>query len=291
MQPLVSIILVNYNSFEVTIECIKSIESSKFREVEVIVVDNGSKIDLSEDFNQHKFKIPVFWIRSEENLGFAGGNNLGIKSANGDYFFLINNDTEITQNLIGQLVTKFEETPNAGLISPKIIFYGTTKIQYGGYTKLSLLMQNRAEYNKEDDSAQISGFHRTHYAHGAAMLTKRTVVKECGVMNEDYFLYYEELDWSEQIKKKGYGIYVDLDATIYHKESMSIGAESPLKLYYNARNRILFCRLNANPIRKFIFISYSLIILPVKVLSYIPSRKFTHAKSFLKAYLWHIRKK
>jgi GT2 family glycosyltransferase len=139
----------------------------------MIVVDNGSEVNPISGWEQ---KYPLIkFIRSEKNLGFAGGNNLGITAAKGEYLFLINNDTEVTENLIERLVNTLEENPQVGIVSPKILYYNTKVIQYLGYTPLNYVTaRNKCIGQFEEDKGQYdSVVGPTGYAHGAAMMVKR----------------------------------------------------------------------------------------------------------------------
>ena len=289
-MKLVSIVTVNFNQPLVTEELLKSLhEVNTYSNIEVIVVDNGSKVDPVPAW---KLKYPdVIFVRSDVNKGFAGGNNIGIKYAKGDYFFLINNDTEVTPRLIEQLVDSMSANANIGLISPKIHYFDKPGLlQYAGYTKMNYnLARNHCVGQFEEDKGQydlLSG--ETGYAHGAAMMISKEAADKAGLMAENYFLYYEELDWCERIKKVGYQIHTNLTALIYHKESISVGKRSALKEYFMTRNRILFIRKNAPPLSFFIFSAYFLIgVVPRNTLQYLIHREFNFIPVFYKAIIWH----
>ena len=220
--------------------------------IEVIVVDNASTQNEASIIEQRYPQVTV--IRSSKNLGFAGGNNLGIQAAHGKYLFFINNDTLIevrgkrleVRDLFQPLIDRLESSPKIGMVSPKIRFsWGTNPIQYAGYTPLSsITMRNRAIGCGEADNGQYDTPHPTPYAHGAAMMVKREVIDKVGLMPECYFLYYEELDWSMMIRRTGYDIWYEPACTIYHKESQATGPNSPLKSYCMTRNRLLFAKRN-----------------------------------------------
>ena len=282
-NPLVSVITVNFNSTQVTLELLESLKLSDYKPIEIIVIDNGSKED-PENVIRAKYPETIF-ERSNQNLGFAGGNNLGIELAKGDFFFFVNNDTEVTKYLITNMVRVIQTNPNLGIVSPKIIYYNTNTVQYAGYTPMSsFTARNEALGNKQTDSSSFTGLHKTPYAHGAAMMTSRAVIEKVGKMPEDFFLYYEELDWCEQIKRAGFDIMVDLSSIVYHKESMSVGKASPLKLFYQTRNRILFVRRNMNwcSILSFHIYFYCLAS-PIKLLKYIATGDWQYAKAYWRA--------
>ena len=238
--------------------------------IEVIVVDNASTQDEASIIEQRYPQITV--IRSKENLGFAGGNNLGIQSSHGKYLFFINNDTlfrgvghSLTSYLL-PLTSLLDSSDNIGMVSPKIRFsWGTNPIQYAGYTPLSsITMRNRAIGCGEKDHGQYDTSHSTPYAHGAAMMVKREVIDKVGFMPECYFLYYEELDWSMMICRAGYDIWYEPACTVYHKESQATGQNSPLKSYYMTRNRLLFAKRNISSPQKYLTYCYLIAIVALR---------------------------
>lgn len=240
----ISIITVNYNGLTDTCALIDSIVSRKLN-AEIIVVDNGSKEDEASVISSRYPFVKA--IRSEQNLGFAGGNNLGIKAATGDYLFFLNNDTELKSDWNAQaLIDRLESNEHIGMVCPKIRFaWDACPIQFAGYTPLSsITMRNRAIGYDEEDAGQYATPHPTPYAHGAAMAVKRTALERVGLMPECYFLYYEEYDWSMMFHRAGYEIWFEPGCTIYHKESRSTGQHSPLKTYYVTRNRLLYAKRN-----------------------------------------------
>ncbi|KAA0993772.1 glycosyltransferase family 2 protein [Dyadobacter aurulentus] len=290
----ISIVTVNFNQPQVTEDLLKSLqEVNTYPDLEIIVVDNGSSIDPVPAW-QTKYR-DIRFIRSEKNSGFAGGNNIGIAQASGDYLFLINNDTEVTPDLIGRLVAKLETNPRIGIISPKINYFDNPKmLQYTGYTPMNYYTaRNEVIGQYEEDRGQydsLSG--KTGYAHGAAMMVRREALQKAGLMSENYFLYYEELDWCERIKKAGYEIHVDLSALIFHKESVSVGKRTALKEYFMNRNRILFIRKNASGTTFFIFCCYFLLaVAPRNIFKYIKNKEYSFIPVFLKSISWHFNHK
>ena len=242
MNIEISIITINYNGLEDTCALIESIPFNE--NMEVIVVDNASKNQEAETIAKRypHFKV----IKSEHNLGFAGGNNLGIQAARGKYIFLVNNDTIFKDFNIQSLIDRMESSSEIGIVCPKIRFaWGNDPIQFAGYTPLSkITVRNKAIGFNEEDHGQYETDHPTPYAHGAAMLIKREAIDKVGLMPECYFLYYEELDWSMMFTRAGFQIWYEPKCTIYHKESRSTGQNSPLRTYYLTRNRLLLVQRN-----------------------------------------------
>ena len=249
-----SIITINYNGLKDTCELIDSIPFDG--NMEVIVVDNASTQDEASIISERYPQVKV--IRSHQNLGFAGGNNVGIKAAKGQYILLINNDTYFKEYNIDALVNRLESSDKIGIVCPKLRFaWANHPIQFAGYTPLSpITIRNQAIGFGESDHGQYDTAHPTPYAHGAAMLIKREAMDKVGLMPECYFLYYEELDWSMMFTRAGYEIWYDPACTVYHKESQTTGQSSPPRTYYITRNRLLFVKRNYQGICKYLSYLY-----------------------------------
>jgi len=288
-NSLVSIITINYNNADITCDMLRSVKHLSYKNVEVIVVDNASKEDPTEKIMNAYPAAKI--IKSNKNLGFAGGNNLGIKEAKGEYFFFVNNDTEMTPNLIEGLLDIFEKYPDAGVASPKFhYYYSPDTIEFAGYKKVNIFNGRNSMIGcRTIDNGQYNKVSVTNYAHGGAMMVPAKVVREIGLMPEVYFLYYEEFDWCEQMKRKGYKIYYQSNALIYHKESMSVGKNSVLKTFYLNRNRILFMRRNVKPLPLFVFtMYYTFITLPKNVFTFLIKNERDHLKAFWKGLQWNL---
>lgn len=246
-QPLVSLISVNFNQADVTLDMIRSVMEEPYANKELIIVDNGSKENLGTLLPHEPM---IKFIRSERNLGFAGGNNLAIPEAKGKYLFFINNDTELVPGSIATLVSYLEAHPKVGVVCPLICFYPRPEwkeeiIQFAAFTPLNLLTgRNKTVGKMEANKGQFSQPISTPYAHGAAMMVRAEVIPKAGLMDDHFFLYYEEMDWSARIIKAGYDVQTVPTAKIFHKESISVGRDSPLKTYFQTRNRIYFVKRN-----------------------------------------------
>ncbi len=290
MDPLVSVITVNYNQVVYTLELLESLRHTAYKNIEVIVVDNGSRENPEPIIREKYPEVKV--IVSPENLGFAGGNNLGIRAATGKYLFFLNNDTEVDQNTFAPLVQLFETTPGAGMASPKILYYNSGEvIQYVGCSSINPYTgRNHREGFKEVDAGQFDQLRVTDLVHGAAMMVPRRIIEEVGEMPEIFFLYYEELDWCESVKSRGYQVYVVPESKIYHKESMSVGKNSTLKTYYMTRNRLLFMRRHTRGLKKLSWVVFFIIFsIPKNSLMFGLRRQVEHLRAFWKGLLWHVR--
>ena len=283
VEKLLSIITINYNGLKDTCELIDTLPLHD-ETIEVIVVDNASTQDEATEIGKRYPQVKV--IKSDKNLGFAGGNNLGIQAAHGKYLFFLNNDTVLPQpSALNLLITRLASSDQIGMVCPKIKFsWGDHRIQYAGYTPLSkITLRNKSIGFGEEDYGHYNTAHPTPYAHGAAMMVKREVIEKTGMMPECYFLYYEELDWSMMIRRTGYEIWYEPACTVFHKESQTTGQQSPLKTYYITRNRLLFAQRNINGGEKYLTYIYIIGLVAVRdILKYLCKGQINMAKAVMK---------
>ncbi|MBX2963557.1 MAG: glycosyltransferase family 2 protein [Cyclobacteriaceae bacterium] len=290
--PLVSIITVNYNSLDVTLEFLDSIFKIEYPTIEVIVIDNASNENPQNTILKNYPQVRFF--RTSSNLGFAGGNNVGVRAAQGKYIMFLNNDTEVSSQFLHPLVELLEHDPNIGICSPLILYYYTDHlIQYAGSTKVNPFTgRNKRPYFMQRDNNQFGHAFETSLAHGAAMMVPKHIIQQVGEMPEIFFLYYEELDWCEAIKRAGYKIYVEPRSKVYHKESVSVGKMSTFKTYYLNRSRLLYMRRNTFGLNKILWvIFFTLISFPKNSLLYLVRGQFDHLKAFADAVLWNLSHK
>lgn len=288
-QPLVSIVTVNFNQTGVTRDLLISLQKITYAAIEIIVVDNGSAdtsiTSLKEEFPEIKLII------STKNTGFAGGNNIGIKQATGEYLLLINNDVEVTPGFLEPMIDCMRANPKIGIVSPKIVYFNRDEtIQYAGSSRISPFTGRgkRIGYLKKDQG-QYDFVAKTELAHGACLLTTRAVVQSIGLLPEIYFLYYEEHDWTEMAKRKGYEVFYVGTSKIYHKESISTGKNSPLKTYYLSRNRILFAKRNCSQFQNFFSIIYTLTLAaPKNTFIFLSKGDVANFKAYVKGMIWHL---
>lgn len=290
MEPLISVISVNYDQSELTCLMIASLKKCSYKNIEVIIVDNASPNDdpylISE---QHP---DVNLIVSPSNLGFAGGNNLGMELARGKYILFLNNDTEVEPGFLAPMVKALENNPDIGMVSPKIIYHNTGNIiQYAGAVAIDRVTgRGRKIGHGEKDIGQHDQSRITDLAHGAALMIPMKVIHEVGLMPDIFFLYYEEHDWCEMVKRAGYKVMYVAEATIYHKESMSVGKHSPLKSYFMGRNRLMFMRRNSRGIDFIMSLLYFFIIaFPKKIVTHLIKLEFKLLSSYVKGVSWNLR--
>ncbi len=281
--PRVTIITVNYRNPGVTLELLQSLRNCTFQDFEVIVVENDPVENATSRYKEVLPEVKV--IVSKENLGFAGGNNLGIKAAKGEFVYLINNDTEVSQDTFIPLLEIMDNDPEVGAVCPKIkYFQDPSRIQFAGFTEVDVWGRNKMMGKNEVDQGQHDKGLSIPYGHGAAMMVRKDIIDQVGLMPEYYFLYYEELDWSVRIIKAGYKIRYEPRGVILHKESMTVGKMSPLKTFYINRNRIVFMRKNMETWKAAIFSFYFLCIsFPKNLLVYAIKKEWNHVNSLLRA--------
>lgn len=286
--PLVSIITVNYDQAEVTCALIESLHKISYPNFEIIVIDNASPTDNPKIIKQ---RYPnVIFIENPINYGFAAGNNFGLMRAKGEYVLLINNDIEVPKGFLEPLVYKLRNNPTIGAVSPKIKFYyQPDTIQYAGFTPFNYVtMRNCAIGYREKDTGQYDHDRETYYAHGAAMLVPMEVVKKVGLMSYIFFLYYEEADWCERIRRAGYTIHFVHNSFVLHKESVTTGKLSTLKTYYLNRNRIVFLRRNTSGKTFYLALLYQLMVaIPKNAFSYLLKGNIKQFYAYYKAIGWH----
>lgn len=290
-KPLVSIVSINYNGAKVTCEMLASLQRITYPNIEVIIVDNASAEDPSLIQKEHPW---ITFIRSDKNLGFAGGNNLGFNAAKGKYFLMLNNDTEVDPGFLEPLVERFENDDTVGAVSPKIIFHHSPGIiQFAGFNPINPYTgRGTAIGFGEKDNGQYNTSHTTSRAHGAAMMVSRKLVEEIGLMADLFFLYYEEMDYCERIKRAGYTIWYEASSSIFHKESISTGKGSTLKTYYLTRNRLLYQRRNVKGFRLFVSLIFFLVVsIPKNTIQYLLKGKTDMLKAFWKGVLWNVTAK
>ena len=245
--PRVAVILVNWGNHEDTLECLRSLANSSYQPCEVIVVENGSKPESVAALRGAPGSDLL--LESAQNLGFTGGNNLGIRVAlerGADLVFVLNNDTIVDRETIGTLVDALSTTPAAGIATPKIRFYQPDNlIWYAGGT-LSTRTQNpvMTGYKQIDDGRwDIPG--NVDFASGCAMLVRRALFERLGGFVDEYFAVWEDVDFSLRVRNAGHRIVYVPSAVVWHKESAAVGGQdAPGYVYYQMRNRFLFLRRN-----------------------------------------------
>lgn len=255
-MPKIFINLITFNDYASTSECLESLEklNKKAFELEVVVVDNGSKERFEKDREYKNFNLKILY--SEKNLGFSGGQNLGIKYAleeRADYIVVLNNDVITDENLIVELLNSFQ-SQEVGVVCPKIYFAKGYEYHKNRYEKKDLgkvfwyaggLIDWENVFGKhrgvdEVDKGQFDQREEIQVATGCCMMVRRDVFEKVGLFDKSFFLYYEDADLSMRVKSKGFKIIYEPKAVLWHKNAAATGSGSPLQDYYITRNRLIF---------------------------------------------------
>jgi hypothetical protein len=243
-HPKVFIVILNYNGLEVLKKCLTSVFKIDFPNFEIILVDNNS-LDGSLEMAKTNFSKAIF-IQNAENLGFAAGNNVGIKFAlerAADFILLLNNDVEVEKNFLTQLIDAVAENEKIGLASPVIFDGQTREVWFSGgqidWWRMKAL-------NSKD--IQTKNYFNSDFITGCAMLIRAAVFQKIGLLDEDYFLYYEDADFSFKSRKAGFQNMVVSSSWIYHFEKSRENPEN--KIYWLVVSGLIFFRKNANPLFK-----------------------------------------
>ena len=270
----IAVILVNWKKYNLTSKCIDSLNKSNYKNFKIILVDNEySKKSLIDLRNKHK-ELIVF--KEKNNLGFAGGNNIGIRYAlenDYDYIMLLNNDTEVKENFILPLVERIEKDHSLGAVQPLILNFSNKSIIWNAGGKLNKflgLTSTRLNNNKLNSSIVFDDY--TDWISGCCILIKSEILTKVGLLDEKFFNYYEDVDWSLRMKNLGYDLGFVKESIIYHHGSSSSknkktkeGVISSKIHYFNIRNHILLLKKHKNLFNFFGIVFFQII----KTTSYI----------------------
>ncbi|KZE97368.1 glycosyltransferase family 2 protein [Geobacillus stearothermophilus] len=263
----VAIIILNWNAYNDTFECLKSLEHLTYPYFHVFLVDNasqdGSFDKLQLDCKDGKFNVPITFIQTGANLGFAGGNNAAIKEAyeqGYQYFWMLNNDTVVDPNALTPLVEALEKDKQVGIVGSKIYYYGTNRVWFAG-GKINLYTGKSKHIGlKQQDNPIFNIQKEVDYITGCSLFFRKEIIELVGYMSDDYFLYYEETEWNIRAKEKGFKIFYVPKSVVYHKVSASSGKGknvSPYVDYYDLRNSyVMIYRTQKRLINKFIVFLY-----------------------------------
>ena len=288
-EPKIGLVTVLYNGIEVLDGFFESLAKQTYKNYTLYVIDN-SPDDLTIDEAKRladKFEIDSIFINNNDNFGVAKGNNQGIKKAledDCDYVLLLNNDIEFNENTISVMIN-YAIKNNESILVPKIYYYGTNKLwMAGGYiSKLKGTSPHRGD--GEDDHGQYDTIEYINYAPTCFMLISKTVFDKVGMMDEKYFVYYDDTDFVWRANKSGFSILYYPLAIVKHKVSFSTGgAESTFTIYYANRNRIYFIKKNFSTLGKIIALSFYYTSRAIKYLAYSKNKKSSLLRAIYDAY-------
>ncbi len=248
-MPALSVILVNFRRPDDTVDCVCSLRGSTFRDMQIIIVDNASD-DGSAD--RLRSECPeTLLIRSSRNLGFAGGNNLGIRRALEDgsrFVLLLNNDTTVDPGTIEALMATIRAEPRAGIVGAKIVYHDRPAILWfaGGSLNVHAARSSHDGMGKPD-GPPFNSPKPCEYVTGCCLLTRREVFEAVGMLPTPYFAYMEDAEFCLRTRNAGYAVLYEPRARVLHKISMTSEWDSPAYIYLNLRNKLIFLRRNSRP--------------------------------------------
>jgi len=239
-QPKISVIIVNYNGQDFLADCLESVLKSDYPNYEVILVDNNSS-DNSVNIIKNKFQ-QVKIIINKKNFGFARANNIGIQQANGDAFLLLNNDTVVSPQLVRQLADELFNSSKVGVVGPKIYFYGTDIIWFaGGQIDWQNFESWHIGRNKQEKDLKNDILREVDFITGCTLMIKKEVIQQVGLLDENFFAYYEDADLCMRVKKAGFKVVYVPFGGVWHIKSATARRYVSLRLKYNLwRNKFIF---------------------------------------------------
>lgn len=249
-HPMVYLIILNWNGKVDTLECLASVTRINYPSYKVIVTDNGSTDDSVKAIAR-EFPHAII-LQTGANLGYAGGNNYGIAYAlkhNADYIFLLNNDTVVSEDVLSQLVLSAALLPKGSVLGAKIYFFDhPEKLWFAGGRWRNESQDFEHLGHGQPDGAAFSSITEIDYVTGCALFSDASTFRNVGLLDEKFFLTYEETDWCYRARSKGYKCFLVPNAKVWHKVSASFGgANSPMVQYFMTRNRLLWAKKHASP--------------------------------------------
>ncbi|MDW8327716.1 MAG: glycosyltransferase family 2 protein [Anaerolineales bacterium] len=259
MLPRVAVIVLAYNGVDLTLNCLASLRRSDYANAEVMVVDNASTDNTVEAVRATFPKVCL--IEAGDNLGYAGGNNVGLRAAlarGADLMFLVNNDTTLERDCISRLVQVVMQRPRLGAIGPMVYTWdeGHLISSAGGVIDWAHADAWNAGAGEEDRGRYPA--RTVDYVNGCGLMVTRAAVEAAGLLDTRYFMYWEETDWCRRIARAGFELWFEPAARMRHKAPIHHQELGPTTLYYVARNRLLFFARHA-PVRlKFLALARAL---------------------------------
>ncbi|MBU2592178.1 glycosyltransferase family 2 protein [Patescibacteria group bacterium] len=263
--PRVSIIVLNWNGWKDTIECLNSLKKIAYPNYEVIVIDNGSTDGSVERLKAKSLKLKA--VFNNKNLGFAEGNNIAIrrvlKENKSDFVLLLNNDTVVEKNFLTKLVKTTQKEERIGIVGPKIYYFDKRNVIQSAGSKINLYLGKFPQI-KSKKTTEVD------FVTGACLLIKTEVIKKIGLLDKKFFLIFEDMDWCVRAKKASYLILYVPGSIIWHKTGRSFKKENVSRTYYYTRNLFRFEFKHANHLQLLCFLfSYFVLVFPVYFLGYL----------------------
>lgn len=283
-NKLVSVIVLNYNGKDMTIKFLESLKKTKFLDYETILVDNGSIDGCAEHVKEHFPYVKV--IKNTENLGYAGGMNVGIKVSRGNYVVLMNNDMKVYPDWLGELVKVSKSDKRIGVVVP-MLMQNKNIIQRVGYIENGgLLLKFRALGKGEVNNGQYKDVIEINHGNG---LIKQEVFDKIGLLDEKFFVYWEETDFCYRARKAGYKVVAAPTSKVWHKGSGTMNRKSYDVIFHKHKNRIRFIMNNLGFFRKLINIPLTLFYYIWETILATYKRDFITVKAVKDSIIWNVQ--
>ncbi|MEK7533862.1 MAG: glycosyltransferase family 2 protein [Patescibacteria group bacterium] len=291
MPKKVSIVVLNWNGKKFLKNCLDSLTQLTYPQVEIIVVDNNSS-DGSCEFIKTNYQ-KVILIENKENYGFAKGNNIGFKAATGSYILILNNDTIVTPNLLGPLITDFEDNPKIACLQPQIRLFKNKQLLDGVGAFLTLTgFLYHFGYLKDRIDPKYNKKMKIFSAKGACMLLRRKAIEKVGLFDEDFFIFFEETDLCFRLWLAGYSVMYEPESIIYHlgggDTTSSNSYQHEKRVYMSFRNMLCCYLKNFGTYNLFMVMPMFIFTQTILCLYYLITLKINLVKVIIKAYYWNI---
>jgi len=287
--PKVSILVLNWNKKDMTIECIDSLKKIKYPNYEILVIDNGS---TDGSYRAFKKMGDIKTVQTGKNLGYTGGNNAGMRKAKGDYVLVLNNDVIVDPDFLNELVRAAESDPQIGIVGPKVYYNHKKNVIFsaGGYTSKIMGLGILIGLNKID-RGQYEKQKKVNMIPGCCMLIKRKVLDKVGYFDDNFYIYFDEMDYCLRAIDSGFKCVYVPKSVIWHKVAGSTGDRddgnyiykpNKFRAYYVTRNRLYLIDKHANLLEKLLFLPWFVWLNAVSLVIYSATLKFDISKAILK---------
>jgi GT2 family glycosyltransferase len=242
--PQVYFIIVNWNQADLTLACLASLSELDYPNRTIILVDNGSKDDSVTLIRNAYPQVTV--LETGQNLGYSAGNNFGIRHAmnqGADYVFLLNNDTAVQPTMLSRMVAVAESNASVGMLGPTICYFDQPDVLWSAENSVNWFRGRVIRHNMNElvpEAATIMSPRAVEYVDSCAILVKRRVIETIGMLDESYFINFDDADWNLRARQAGFDVMYIPSARVWHKVSAAMGQASPATTYYMTRNVLLF---------------------------------------------------
>lgn len=289
-EPLVVILVLNWNRCDETIACLESVSRLTYPRVVAVLIDNGSSDESARIIRERFPRVEV--IETGQNLGYAGGNNVGISWAlrrGADYVLILNNDTIVPPGALTELMRVASTDKAIGVVGPKVLCEPDRHLLYSCGESQSLWFNRRRIATGQPDPKFDQTPRDVDYVVGCALLVSREFIERVGLMDEAFFAYYDEVDWCFRGRRFGYRIVCVPSAVVYHKGEASSGKGlNPITAYYRTRNWMYFMRKHALAYHWVVFVPMFTAVFLSRLTRALVRADFAVAGSLFRALWWQV---